>query len=564
MRCAQCARPFVAGPSTRSCPNCGSARAASCRRCGTPIYLNGAVTCAQHGVSWLEGAGTVAEAPPAPPWSTPSWTSESHESTSDGRRYDLMPSRRRRRRWPAAVVALAVVAVAGTVAFVRADGDGHPKSWDGRITDLVAFVERERGLTFEHPVRVDFLSDAEFRELVTDREEPGDEERAQIESVEAMLRAVGFVTDDVDLASIGDELAGDGTVGLYDFDEQRIVVRGRTLDDERRSTLVHELTHALQDQRFGISERELENSGAQAAFTSVVEADAEMVEAAWVETLSAADREALAEAELEASAGADFEGVPAVFLELMGFPYVLGPGFLDAVVEERGQRGRNEVLRRLPTTEEHILLPDRYLSGDRARSLPTPALKAGETMVEDSDGDFGMLSLLVLLGERLDFSVAWPAVQGWAGDAVVAFERAGTTCVRLSVAFDDAAQAGRFTAAVTSWGEGLDTVKVAQQGDTVSVESCDPGAGGRAARADGHLSGIQGLGLRHELVSTLEGFGAAAPAATCIADGVIERLGADRLAELDRAIVEDGNTRAGREVEAVTAAVTERCDTGSA
>jgi len=54
-----------------------------------------------------------------------------------------------------------------------------------------------------------------------------------------------------------------------------------------------------------------------------------------------------------------------------------------------------------------------------------------------------MLSLLVTLAERIGFSVAWPAVQGWAGDSLVAFERAGTTCVRSEVVFDEAVVAGR-------------------------------------------------------------------------------------------------------------------------
>lgn len=456
----------------------------------------------------------------------------------------------------AAVVALAG---AGTFALERGAEKSHPKTWDPRIVDLVAFVERERGLLFEHPVRVDFLSDADFRAEVTGTEELTEEDRAEIESAEAMLRAVGLLTDDVDLASIGEELTGDGTLGIYTFDDERIAVRGETLDNERRATLVHELTHALQDQRFGIGDMEPTTSGEDAALTAVVEADAEKVQAAWVETLSSDEQEALAAAEEKTSGGADFSGVPAVFLELTGFPYVLGPDFLDAVMEARGQQGRDEVLRRPPMTEEHILLPERYLAGDGLRSVPTPALAAGETMIADSEGDFGMLSLLVVLGERLDFSAAWPAVQGWAGDAVVAFERGGTTCVRLAVAFDEAPQAERFSAAITQWGGGLDTVAVARAGDSVSVESCDPGAGRQAARAEGHVSGIQGLGLRQALLLEMEGVGVAAPQALCIVDGVLGRLGADRLAELDRLITEDGSARAEREVTSVTAQVSRDC-----
>ena len=33
----------------------------------------------------------------------------------------------------------------------------YPAAWDPRVVDLVSFVEKQRGLNFEHPVFVDFL-----------------------------------------------------------------------------------------------------------------------------------------------------------------------------------------------------------------------------------------------------------------------------------------------------------------------------------------------------------------------------------------------------------------------
>ncbi|MGH9282718.1 MAG: DUF6782 family putative metallopeptidase, partial [Acidimicrobiales bacterium] len=433
-----------------------------------------------------------------------------------------------------------------------------PKRCDSRILDLVAFVERERGLDFEHPVQVDFLGDAELRALVTSEEEPTADERAEMERIEALFRAVGFLTGDVDLHAIGDELSGDGTVGAYLFEDKRIVVRGETLDDERRATLVHELTHALQEQHFAISTFEPENSGEDAAFTAVVEADAEKVQDAWLETLSDSDRAALEEAEDEAAGEADFEGVPPVFIELMGSPYFLGPVFLDAVLADRGQRGRDEVLRRPPTTEEHILLPETYLAKQGASPVRTPALARGETPIKDSETDFGMLSLLVLLGERLDFSVAWPAVQGWAGDAAVGFERDGTTCARVSVLFDEASQAGRFRDALVGWANGLASVKVGLSDRTASLEACDPGPE-RPGRPDGHLSGVQGFSLRQTFLQELTTRQVPPGPAACIVDGVMVRMGADHLAALDQRITQSGDIRAQREVASVTAEVAAGC-----
>ena len=549
MTCAQCGVPFVMEPTTRACPHCSSMKAARCRECGEPISLV-ATTCVRHSLLGQEFAYRDADGPPLapPPWAGAAATAVAEPS----------PARRPRRRWPAVAALLLILGAAGGGVALLGRGPGHPRRWDARIVDLVSFVERERGLPFEHPVRVDFLGEEEFRKLVTSEEEPTEEEKAQLESFEAMLRAVGYLSGDLDLQSVGDELSGDGTIGIYLIEEERIAVRGSTLDDERRSTLVHELTHALQDQHFDIGDYEPEDSGEDAAFTAVIEADAERVQDAWLETLSDAARAALEEAQDETTEEADFAGVPPVLIELMGSPYLLGPAFLDAVIAERGESGRDDVLRQPPTTEEHILLPKSYLAGDHAATVRTPALKKGETLIEDSETDFGMLSLLVLLGERLDFSVAWPAVQGWAGDSAVGFERQGTTCVRASVEFDAADQASRFRDAVAAWAGGLTTVQTDLRDRTVHLESCDPGPE-QPGRAEGHVSGLQGLGLRQTFLHELESNGVPPEPSQCIADGVLGRVGANRMAELDRLISESGDLRAGREVALVTAEVAEGC-----
>ncbi|HEX4978806.1 MAG TPA: DUF6782 family putative metallopeptidase, partial [Acidimicrobiales bacterium] len=232
---------------------------------------------------------------------------------------------RRLRRIPLVLAGLAVIGagVGVGVALLGDDGDGYPSRWDPRIAELASFVERERGLEFEHPVFVDFLDAESFRRELTEHEELTDEDRAELENYEAFLRALGLVHGDIDLEQVGEDLLGEGVVGFYRFEDERIAVRGETLDDERRATLVHELTHALQDQHFDVGDREPESSGAQSAFEAVVEADAEAVKEAWVATLPAAEQEALFAAEQETADGADFEGVPEVFVDLLGYPYVL-------------------------------------------------------------------------------------------------------------------------------------------------------------------------------------------------------------------------------------------------
>lgn len=459
-------------------------------------------------------------------------------------------------------VAIITLAASGIASAVVVNGrDRYPDQWDPRVTDLVAFVERERGLTFQHPVRIDFLDDAAFRDEVTDTEAPDAQGRAEIKSAEAMLRAVGLLSGPVDILAAGNELAGDGIVGLYDDEDERVLIRGEVVDDERRSTLVHELTHVLQDQSFDLGDYEDEErtSGELAAYTAVVEADASDVEDAWRETLPAAARESLAAAEEKSSPSTDFKGVPEVFIELLGFPYAFGPDFLQAVVDKDGVAGRNRLFTEPPTTEEQILLPDTYLSRQGAQEVKTPVLKDGEKAIQDSEDDFGMLSLLVMMGERIDFGVAWPAVNGWAGDAVVAFERAGTTCVRSEVVFDTVPQAERFGNAFAQWSKGRPATQ-ARNDRSVLFESCDPGTAAAGGRADDHVSGIEGLALREGIVAGLQEEGIPPKVAACTADGLLARMTADRISAIDRVLTKDPrNKEAQLEIQRTVAEVIPGC-----
>jgi hypothetical protein len=229
-----------------------------------------------------------------------------------------------------------------------------------------------------------------------------------------------------------------------------------------------------------------------------------------------------------------------VFVDLMSYPYIFGPDFLHAVVKAKGASERDTILRDPPTTEQNIVVPATYLDHRVVQKVDTPPLENGETEVKDSEGDFGMLSLLVVLSERVDFAKAWPAVQGWDGDAMVAFRRKGTTCVRTDVAFDGTAGATTFASTFDEWAKGL-PAKEERQGRFVRFESCDPGAKAATGGEAGHVNGIEGLELRRGIEQGIEQSGLPADVAGCITDRLITDLGAERLAAIDKALTANPN-----------------------
>ncbi|HKY17283.1 MAG TPA: hypothetical protein VJM33_20325, partial [Microthrixaceae bacterium] len=150
---------------------------------------------------------------------------------------------------PRAVIAVLValglvVVVGGAAALASDDGLQYPDEWDPRVEELAAITEDLRGLDFEHPVSIYFLTEDEYRDLATaaDQGEPSEAEREEAAKQVAMMRAIGVVEGEFDLLESSDAIADSGTLAYYDPITDVINVRGDELTAGLRVTLVHELT----------------------------------------------------------------------------------------------------------------------------------------------------------------------------------------------------------------------------------------------------------------------------------------------------------------------------------
>lgn len=384
-----------------------------------------------------------------------------------------------RRRWNRAVLGVAVVAVLGTgIVSAVVFEPRYPEAWDPRVADLADFVARERGLKFAHPVHVDFLTDDEFRRTVTSEDgELSVEDRADLEQGAAFLRATGLASGDVDLLDSSNEITGEATLAYYDPASERVTVRGTDVSVSVRATLVHELTHVLQDQNFDLERLgQLPTDGENGAFLAVIEGDALRVEAQWAGQLGRADREALMTERVDEADGVELGAdVPGALLALFSAPYVLGEPFVAVVFDERAQEGLNEALRTPPSTEEQLLDPYVYLAGDAPLAVERPELGPGEELLEE--GDFGSLTWFLLLAEHLDPRQALTATDGWGGDAYVASDRDGRTCVRSAFRGDSPEDTDEMAEALTDWTRAVpaNDASVSRRGEDVVLESCDPG-----------------------------------------------------------------------------------------
>ncbi len=401
-----------------------------------------------------------------------------------------MVSRSRLFEWVTAVAVAVVFAAGVTAVIVRTTEDEYPSEWDARVLDLAQFVERERGALFDHPVPVDFLTADEYSERTrTDEGSLSEEEAAEIEQFEGEMRALGILSGDTSLIDATNDLTDTGTLAYYDSFEEQVVVRGTEVTPGLAVTLVHELTHVLQDQVFALDRyREADEeplSGETFAFDSLVEGDADRIEQRYVESLDQATQDAIEE---ENAAGfEDFQAatgeVPAALSTLFGAIYGLGDSFI-AVLDEVAGESVDSAFDDPPISEEQVFDPFAYFDGDDPTFVDVP-----DTGGEDAfdDGDFGAVSLMVVLAERIDPRLALAAATGWGGDAYVVFPRDDRTCIRLDVTGDDEAETDELADALAAWVEASpDNSTTSRDGDIVHLESCDPGpdaAGGTGGSA---------------------------------------------------------------------------------
>ncbi len=441
--------------------------ATTCRSCGTVLPPP----------AWSQVVPPpVPPPPPAPPPAAVEWRPPPPPPYTD-----LVP-RKRRSKWIAPVAVLALVgAGAGVWALTQRgdDGPSFPAQWDPRVADLVDFVEDERGLDFKHPVEVEFLTDAAFRERVQSADqELTAEEREEIDHAGEFFRSLGLAEGELDLLELFNQLSGETILAFYDLEEQRIIVRGTTLDVDRKVTLVHEMTHALQDQHFDLSEvRAAGDEYSSSAPDALIEGDAKEVERAYVEELSSADRREHETAQDDFRDDLEVDEVPLVMQISQSAPYDFGPVLVQLLKAEGGTDRLDAAFRDPPDAEEYFVDGVAYLEEDARADVAVPDIPDGATVLLDG-GEFGVLGWYLMLSERIDPHDALHAIDGWDGDNYVAYRDNDRTCTRVTFEAESGTAGDLMRDAVETWiGEfGAADPRIFDATSTgFTLETCDPG-----------------------------------------------------------------------------------------
>lgn len=377
----------------------------------------------------------------------------------------------------ASVVVLALVAIGGAYVAMSRDGS-YPDQWDNRVAPLADWVAQERGLEFQHPVQVNFLSESEYTAAATAEPATDAGRRADADLV-AQMRALGLVAGEVDLNASVNTITDQGTLAFYQPSSRQIYVRGSTITPAMRVTLVHELVHVLQDQNFDLTRVGSPEADPQGTLRAVAEGDAGRMERRYVaDVLTAAEREEYLSEITPAADDAEAllsDQVPDGLTAVFSAPYLFGEPFV-AFLDQRG--GNAEVDKALKQPPGARVLFNPQLWGTPAESDEAVEVLVPPGVERVGGGQLGAPVLYMVLAARTSPQQALATVDEVAGESYVAYRDGSRVCVRATLVGADEGASALVERALVDWIGDLapEVASVSRDlNDAVQLQTCDPG-----------------------------------------------------------------------------------------
>src|SRR5579859_579798 len=333
------------------------------------------------------------------------------------------------------------------------------------VDELTKFASEETGLPQKHEVKRTLTTRVAVEKYLTDKFNE-DEDAKRMQRGEIVLKKFGLLDRDFDLKPFMLSLLKEQIAGYYDSKSKTVYMLDWIDPETQKPVLVHELTHALQDQHtdlekwsdqtppdvshnVGEDNDHLAKDEMDTARTAALEGQAMAVFLDY--SLKPSGRSIIKNPELldqlqDQTAGEDspvLARAPLLLSESLLFPYKDGLSFEQDVWMDKGQKAAFAgVLDRPPASSWEVMNPRAYEQGKQPPVLSMPDIhRLLDARYKAYDiGQVGQLDLRILAqifggdGAARELTPAWDGGIYWAGQltsAKTAAEQGSTKSIAL-------------------------------------------------------------------------------------------------------------------------------------
>jgi len=354
--------------------------------------------------------------------------------------------------------------IAAPAAALQIDEDQILRALD----KLVGTTARLRGLEQKGPIQKGIKNREEITGFMA-RKINEDHQTARILLEEKMLKKTGLLPEKIDYQKTMVNLLSEQVQGFYDPEERMLFIASWLPMSEQEPVMIHEITHALQDQHFDLQARfrtfrDMDNDDYLLAQQALFEGDATVLALQYtIEPFKRhfselPDLAFIMETQMESelSKSPVLSATPQFLRETLIFPYGYGSSFLQAIWKHNPSwEAINKIYSDPPVSSEQILHPEKYY-GTRDNPKPVDAAakaaKLGAEWKIPYKSVFGEFMLGQLLELHMNNERAKRAAAGWGGDEVLLLENGeGKNAVWIETEWDTTDDAEKFFEAMDDW-----------------------------------------------------------------------------------------------------------------
>jgi hypothetical protein len=329
------------------------------------------------------------------------------------------------------------------------------------VDQILQFASKDTGLPIKKEVKRRFTSRDEVVAYL-EKNMAEDKDAQRLRRSELVLKKFGLLPRDFDLQTFLVSLLREQVAGYYDPKTATVNLLDWIDVEQQRPVLAHELTHALQDQSFGLEKwmkagdtdlddkkqptaADFENDEISEARQAVVEGQAMVVLVDYMlaptgQSILASPQiaDALKEGMLVGTADSvEFKNAPIFLKEELTFPYRYGLDFETELLRTGGKdKAFAATLNNPPRTTRQIMEPKTYLSAESLEPMRLPDFQRDFKNYERFDvGAIGEFDVAILVDQYAGTEASHNLYPHWRGGYYYAARPKGDPSAPLALLY---------------------------------------------------------------------------------------------------------------------------------